>query len=177
MSNTPAILAEGLHKHYGKTHALAGLDLVAEEGSVLGLLGPNGAGKTTAVRILTTLLRPDAGRAQVRSEERRVGKEGRCGWWGGQAEDGIRDKLVTGVQTCALPIYTGNSGRGTSQTLRKDARAGRTGPGCRGGERAWPAGPQWGRQDHRRAHPDDAFTARRRASAGEIGRASCRERG
>ena len=65
MSNTPAILAEGLHKHYGKTHALAGLDLIAEKGSVLGLLGPNGAGKTTAVRILTTLLRPDAGRAEV----------------------------------------------------------------------------------------------------------------
>jgi ABC-2 type transport system ATP-binding protein len=58
-------LAEGLHKHYGKTHALAGIDLAAEEGSVLGLLGPNGAGKTTAVRILTTLLRPDAGRAEV----------------------------------------------------------------------------------------------------------------
>jgi ABC-2 type transport system ATP-binding protein len=65
MSNKPAILAEGLHKHYGKTHALAGLDLVAEEGSVLGVLGPNGAGKTTAVRILTTLLQPDAGYAEV----------------------------------------------------------------------------------------------------------------
>jgi len=65
MSNTPAIWAEGLQKHYGKTHALVGLDLAAEEGTVLGLLGPNGAGKTTAVRILTTLLRPDAGRAEV----------------------------------------------------------------------------------------------------------------
>jgi ABC-2 type transport system ATP-binding protein len=65
MSNRPAIWAEGLEKHYGKTHALAGLDLAAEEGSVLGLLGPNGAGKTTAVRILTTLLKPDAGRAEV----------------------------------------------------------------------------------------------------------------
>jgi ABC-2 type transport system ATP-binding protein len=65
MSNRPAILAEGLHKHYGNTHALAGIDLAAEEGSVFGLLGPNGAGKTTAVRILTTLLRPDAGRAEV----------------------------------------------------------------------------------------------------------------
>ena len=65
MSNKPAILAEGLHKHYGKTHALDGLDLIAEEGTVLGLLGPNGAGKTTAVRILTTLIHPDAGRAEV----------------------------------------------------------------------------------------------------------------
>jgi ABC-2 type transport system ATP-binding protein len=65
MSNKPAILAEGLKKSYGKTHALVGLDLVAEQGTVLGVLGPNGAGKTTAVRILTTLLRPDSGRAEV----------------------------------------------------------------------------------------------------------------
>ncbi len=65
MSSKPAILAEGLHKNYGKTHALDGLDLIAEEGTVLGLLGPNGAGKTTAVRILTTLIHPDAGRAEV----------------------------------------------------------------------------------------------------------------
>ncbi|SRR5579875_192283 len=65
MANKPAILAEGLEKQYGKTRALAGLDLSAEEGSVLAVLGPNGAGKTTAVRILTTLLRPDAGRAEV----------------------------------------------------------------------------------------------------------------
>ena len=65
MAKTPAILAEGLYKAYGKTHALDGLDLLAEEGTVLGVLGPNGAGKTTAVRILTTLTRPDRGRAEV----------------------------------------------------------------------------------------------------------------
>jgi ABC-2 type transport system ATP-binding protein len=65
MASTPAILAESLHKYYGKTHALDGLDLAAEEGSVLGVLGPNGAGKTTAVRILTTLLLPDSGHAEV----------------------------------------------------------------------------------------------------------------
>src|SRR5258707_15800336 len=65
MPNKPAILAEELKKSYGKTQALAGLDLVAEEGTVLGVLGPNGAGKTAAVRILTTLTRPDRGRAEV----------------------------------------------------------------------------------------------------------------
>ena len=65
MAHTPAILAEGLYKSYGKTRALDGVDLVAEEGSVLGVLGPNGAGKTTLVRILTTLTRPDRGHAQV----------------------------------------------------------------------------------------------------------------
>src|SRR5438034_10002293 len=99
-----AIVAEGLVKIYrsrkSEVRALDGLDLTVAEGTVLGLLGPNGAGKTTTVRILTTLLRPDAGHATVggldvvhqaqqirrliglsgqyaRSEERRVGKEWR----------------------------------------------------------------------------------------------------
>jgi oleandomycin transport system ATP-binding protein len=62
---TKAIEAHGLTKRYGKTQALAGIDLEVEEGRVLGVLGPNGAGKTTAVRILATLVRADAGTAQV----------------------------------------------------------------------------------------------------------------
>jgi oleandomycin transport system ATP-binding protein len=60
-----AIEATGLVKRFGKTTALAGVDLAARQGRVLGVLGPNGAGKTTAVRILATLLRPDGGRASV----------------------------------------------------------------------------------------------------------------
>jgi len=60
-----AIRAEGLVKRYGDVVALDGVDLAVPEGTVLGLLGPNGAGKTTAVRILTTLLHPDAGRAEI----------------------------------------------------------------------------------------------------------------
>ncbi|MET9489144.1 ATP-binding cassette domain-containing protein [Nocardia sp. NPDC006630] len=60
-----AIVAEGLVKKYGKLVALDGLDLVVPEGTVTALLGPNGAGKTTTVRVLTTLLVPDAGRATV----------------------------------------------------------------------------------------------------------------
>ncbi|MCU0506454.1 MAG: ATP-binding cassette domain-containing protein [Chloroflexi bacterium] len=62
---TPAVTAEGLEKRYGEVRALAGVDLTVDEGSLVGVLGPNGAGKTTAVRILATLLRPDAGRATV----------------------------------------------------------------------------------------------------------------
>ncbi|MEJ3748580.1 ATP-binding cassette domain-containing protein [Actinomycetes bacterium KLBMP 9797] len=61
----PAIEAEGLVKKYGSVVALDGLDLAVPEGTVMGLLGPNGAGKTTTVRVLTTLLRADAGRARV----------------------------------------------------------------------------------------------------------------
>ncbi|MBF6356782.1 ATP-binding cassette domain-containing protein [Nocardia higoensis] len=60
-----AIVAEGLVKRYGRLVALDGLDLRVPEGTVTALLGPNGAGKTTTVRVLTTLLIPDAGRATV----------------------------------------------------------------------------------------------------------------
>ncbi len=60
-----AIWAEGLVKRFGETTALNGADLAVRTGTVLGLLGPNGAGKTTAVRVLATLLRPDAGHATV----------------------------------------------------------------------------------------------------------------
>ncbi|MGB2711675.1 MAG: ATP-binding cassette domain-containing protein [Conexibacter sp.] len=61
----PAIRAEGLVKSFGDVRALDGVDLEVASGTVLGLLGPNGAGKTTAVRVLTTLLKPDAGSIRV----------------------------------------------------------------------------------------------------------------
>lgn len=60
-----AVIAEGLTKRFGATEALRGVDLIVPTGTVCGLLGPNGAGKTTAVRILTTLLKPDAGMARI----------------------------------------------------------------------------------------------------------------
>ncbi|MGY1840492.1 MULTISPECIES: ATP-binding cassette domain-containing protein [unclassified Modestobacter] len=63
MSN--AIVVDGLVKRFGEQTALGGVDLTVPEGTVLGLLGPNGAGKTTVVRVLSTLLRPDGGRAEV----------------------------------------------------------------------------------------------------------------
>ncbi|MBO0682077.1 MAG: ATP-binding cassette domain-containing protein [Candidatus Dormibacteraeota bacterium] len=73
--NALAIEAQGLTKRFGSTRALAGVDLAIPRGSVYALLGPNGAGKTTAVRILATLLLPDAGWARVLGEDvvRRAG--------------------------------------------------------------------------------------------------------
>ncbi len=68
-SSGPAILVEGLTKSFGEVQALRGIDLAVPRGTVLGVLGPNGAGKTTAVRILTTLLRPDKGRAIVEGRD------------------------------------------------------------------------------------------------------------
>jgi len=81
----PAVVARGLVKRYKDVVALDGVDLTVPQGSVLGLLGPNGAGKTTTVRILATLLRPDAGSAEVagvdvlgdpRAVRRRIGLSG-----------------------------------------------------------------------------------------------------
>ena len=68
----PTIEAHGLEKHYGKTKALAGLDLIAERGQVVAVLGPNGAGKTTFVRTVATLLRADAGSLRVAGHDARA---------------------------------------------------------------------------------------------------------
>src|ERR671914_830475 len=65
----PAIFVEGLTKRFGAIEALAGIDFDVPPGTVFGLLGPNGAGKTTAVRILTTILPPDGGRAEVLGQD------------------------------------------------------------------------------------------------------------
>src|SRR5438270_6483533 len=62
---TSAIVVSGLHKSYGSTHALDGLDLEVRTGEVHGFLGPNGAGKTTAIRVLLGLLRADAGEVSL----------------------------------------------------------------------------------------------------------------
>jgi ABC-2 type transport system ATP-binding protein len=74
-----AIVAQGLHKQFAETAALRGVDLAVARGSIFGLLGPNGAGKTTLVRILTTLLKPDAGSARVAGfDVVREGEQVRC---------------------------------------------------------------------------------------------------
>ncbi|NNH73952.1 ATP-binding cassette domain-containing protein [Nocardia uniformis] len=88
-----AIVAEGLVKRYGQVVALDGLDLTVPEGTVTALLGPNGAGKTTAVRVLTTLLIPDTGRAIVAGVD--VLKDPRL----------LRSKIGTSGQYAAVDEY------------------------------------------------------------------------
>jgi ABC-2 type transport system ATP-binding protein len=105
------IEALGLVKRYGETKALGGVDFAVPAGTVLGLLGPNGAGKTTAVRILTTLARPDSGTARVAGVDvvsrpadvrRRIGVA---------AQDATLDGLLTGRQNLVLVGELSDMGR------------------------------------------------------------------
>src|SRR5438093_2838334 len=95
MGEIPAIETEWLTKSFGPTQALSGLDLTVPRGGILGLLGPNGAGKTTAVRVLATLLRPDAGHARVLGADvvRQAGEVRRIGLTGQYA---ALDDYLTG---------------------------------------------------------------------------------
>ncbi|MEV6233790.1 ATP-binding cassette domain-containing protein [Saccharopolyspora shandongensis] len=97
-----AIQAEGLIKRFGTTTALAGVDLAVPAGTILGVLGPNGAGKTTAVRILATLLRPDAGTATVAGYDvlrQPVAVRSRIGLTGQYASV---DEELTGIENLVL---------------------------------------------------------------------------
>jgi len=96
------IEADGLFKNYGETRALAGVSFSVPAGSVLGLLGPNGAGKTTAVRILTTMALPDAGRARVAGIDVLAHPAAVRRQIGVAAQDATLDGLLTGRQNLVL---------------------------------------------------------------------------
>ncbi len=115
MANDTMIEAEDMAKCYGKTRALAGVSFSVAGGSILGLLGPNGAGKTTAVRILTTLALPDAGRARVAGVDvvERPGEVRRH--IGVAAQDATLDELLTGRQNLVLVGELSDMGRRTSR--------------------------------------------------------------
>ncbi len=114
MATSAMIEAKGLVKSYGAVHALVGLDLSVEKGSILSLLGPNGAGKTTVVRILTTRAIADAGTAQVAGYDvhsqaaqvrRRIGVT---------AQDVTLDGLLTGYQNLVMAGQLSGLKRGTA---------------------------------------------------------------
>ena len=114
-SEPPAILAEGLVKRFGKTVALDGLDLEVQAGTILGLLGPNGAGKTTAVRIFTTLLEPDGGRARSRASTSCATPTRLRSQIGLAGQYAAVDALLTGRENLA-------DGRAALPALARDAR-------------------------------------------------------
>jgi ABC-2 type transport system ATP-binding protein len=91
-----AIRAAGLAKRYGARHALNGVDLEVESGTVLGLLGPNGAGKTTLLRVLTTVVRPDAGSFTIA---------------GASSDDPIAVRRRVGLLPESTGLPTGETGR------------------------------------------------------------------
>jgi len=115
MPNDMMIEAEELAKRYGETQALAGVDFAVPGGSILGLLGPNGAGKTTAVRILTTLALPDAGRARVAGVDV-VGHPAEVRRHiGVAAQDATLDGLLSGRQNLVLVGELSDMGRRASR--------------------------------------------------------------
>jgi ABC-2 type transport system ATP-binding protein len=109
------IEAEGLVKRYGETRALAGVDFAVPAGSILGLLGPNGAGKTTAVRILTTLARPDAGRGTVAGIDVVAHPAEVRRHIGVAAQDATLDGLLTGRQNLVLVGELSDMGRSAAR--------------------------------------------------------------
>jgi ABC-2 type transport system ATP-binding protein len=117
-----AIWTEGLTKSFGAVQALRGIDLVVPRGTVLGVLGPNGAGKTTAVRILTTLLRPDSGRAFI--EGRDVVSD----------PAGVREVIGLAGQSAA--IQDDLTGKENLEICRRRSRA--LGPANCGNASPWP---------------------------------------
>jgi ABC-2 type transport system ATP-binding protein len=119
MAEELMIQAEGLTKRYGETQALAGVDFGVPAGSILGLLGPNGAGKTTAVRILTTLALPDAGRATVAGIDVAKHPAEVRRHIGVAAQDATLDPLLTGRQNLVLVGELSDMGRAPAR-----ARAG-----------------------------------------------------
>ena len=123
MATELMIQAEGLTKRYGETQALAGVDIAVPAGTILGLLGPNGAGKTTAVRVLTTLARPDSGSATVAGIDvlRHPAEVRRH--IGVAAQDATLDLLLTGRQNLVLIGELSDMGRAQSRARAKELLA------------------------------------------------------
>jgi ABC-2 type transport system ATP-binding protein len=102
VTGRPAIHVAGLHKAYGDTVVLDGIDLTVSEGTVYALLGPNGAGKTTLIRILATLARPDLGRAAVAGHDVVSDPRGVRGAISLTGQYAAVDELLTGAENLRM---------------------------------------------------------------------------
>jgi len=140
---TDAVIAQGLVKHYKDVKALDGLDLRVPEGSVLGVLGPNGAGKTTAVKILTTLVKPDGGYAEVAGLDVTTDPQGVRRNIGVSGQYAAVDEYLTGFENLVMVGRLYHLGRRRSQQrarelleqFRLDDAGGRIARGYSGGMR------------------------------------------
>ena len=114
------IQAHGLVKRYKEVTALAGLDLAVPEGQVLALLGPNGAGKTTAVRVLTTLLKPDEGTAHVAGVDVRADPDGVRARIGLSGQYAAVDEHLTGFENLEMVGRLYGLGRSRSRARARE---------------------------------------------------------
>jgi ABC-2 type transport system ATP-binding protein len=120
MYERPAIEAHGLRKRLGSNQALDGLDLEAQEGTVLGVLGPNGAGKTTAFRILTTLSKPDGGWARVVGHDVVTDADAVRRSIGVAAQHSTVDEVLTGRQNLTMIARLSGLSRATTRWRTND---------------------------------------------------------
>jgi ABC-2 type transport system ATP-binding protein len=111
----PAILAAGVRKAFGETTVLEGVDLSVAEGSIFALLGPNGAGKTTMIRILSTLIAPDAGQVSVGGHDVLRDPEAVRGVIGVTGQFSAVDELCTGLENMRMMADLNHLGRAAGQ--------------------------------------------------------------
>ena len=120
----PAILAAGVRKAFDETTVLDGVDLTVAEGTIFALLGPNGAGKTTMIRILSTLIAPDAGQVFVAGHDVLRNPEAVRGAIGVTGQFSALDELCTGLENMRLMADLNHLGRSTGQArVQRTARA------------------------------------------------------
>ena len=120
MTTDLAVEAHGLVKHFGTTKAVDGIDLAIPTGSVYGVLGPNGAGKTTAVRMLATLLRPDAGTATVLGHDIRHDADAVRSLIGLTGQFASVDEDLTGAENIILIARLYGFSRGAARARAAD---------------------------------------------------------
>jgi ABC-2 type transport system ATP-binding protein len=113
VTRRPAILAAGVHKLFDETTVLNGVDLTVAEGTIFALLGPNGAGKTTMIRILSTLIAPDAGQVFVAGHDVLRNPEAVRGAIGVTGQFSALDELCTGLENMRLMADLNHLGRST----------------------------------------------------------------
>ena len=115
VTRRPAILAAGVRKAFDETTVLNGVDLTVAEGTVFALLGPNGAGKTTMIRILSTLIAPDAGQVFVAGHDVLRNPEAVRGAIGVTGQFSALDELCTGLENMRLMADLNHLGRSTGR--------------------------------------------------------------